>query len=121
MPKYKPIVCLDFDGVIHSYTSGWEGATVISDPPVTHMYEALAAIHDEYYTILCSSRCSIYGGKEAIQRWLDKYDLSQFIDEIVANKPAAMVYIDDRGITFDGDATTLYSKIKKFHPYLEEK
>ena len=30
----KPIICLDFDGVIHSYTSGWKGAAVIPDPPV---------------------------------------------------------------------------------------
>ncbi len=30
----KPILCLDFDGVIHSYTSGWKGADVIPDPPV---------------------------------------------------------------------------------------
>ena len=30
----KPILCLDFDGVIHSYSSGWKGAAVIPDPPV---------------------------------------------------------------------------------------
>lgn len=30
----KPILCLDFDGVIHSYSSGWKGADVIPDPPV---------------------------------------------------------------------------------------
>lgn len=30
----KPILCLDFDGVIHSYASGWKGANVIHDPPV---------------------------------------------------------------------------------------
>ena len=27
----KPILCLDFDGVIHRYDSGWKGADVIPD------------------------------------------------------------------------------------------
>lgn len=31
---YIPTVSFDFDGVIHSYRSGWKGAAVIPDPPV---------------------------------------------------------------------------------------
>jgi hypothetical protein len=27
----KPILCLDFDGTIHSYISGWQGADVIPE------------------------------------------------------------------------------------------
>jgi len=39
----KPILVLDFDGVLHSYTSGWQGATVIADPPTRGMVEFLRA------------------------------------------------------------------------------
>jgi len=35
----KPILLIDFDGVIHSYTSGWQGAGVISDPPVEGAFD----------------------------------------------------------------------------------
>ena len=41
-------VILDFDGVIHSYASGWQGTTVIHDPPVDGMREAIAEIRKEY-------------------------------------------------------------------------
>lgn len=119
MSDFKPTVCLDFDGVIHSYTSGWVGYTEIVDSPVDGIYEALAAIHDEYRIVICSSRAQTSDGMNSIKDWLSKYNLDQFIDEITAVKPAAFVYVDDRGLTFDGNATTLYNNIKNFHSYLE--
>ena len=42
-------VVFDFDGVIHSYTSGWLGETTIPDPPVPGIREALKEIHDAGY------------------------------------------------------------------------
>ena len=41
---YKPTVVFDFDGVIHSYTSGWKGTAEIPDPPVPGIGEAITKL-----------------------------------------------------------------------------
>ena len=41
MKASNPIICVDFDGVIHSYKSGWRGVAVIPDPPVPGAIEWL--------------------------------------------------------------------------------
>jgi predicted phosphatase len=46
---------------------------------------------------------------------LEKYGIE--VDDIQATKPAAIVYIDDRVICFDGDADSLLEKIKSFKPW----
>ena len=42
--RLRRTVCLDFDGVLHSYRSGWCGADVIPDPPIHGTREAVARL-----------------------------------------------------------------------------
>ena len=37
-------VVFDFDGVVHGYTSGWQGEDTIPDPPVPGIKEAIEEI-----------------------------------------------------------------------------
>lgn len=114
----KKTVVFDFDGVIHSYTSGWKGATVIPDPPVEGMKDALKEIHDAgYEVVIVSTRCAGEEGAAAIQQWLDEYKMSEFVDRVCKEKPPAIVYIDDRAICFDGHPENLLRRIGMFRPW----
>lgn len=114
----KQTVIFDFDGVIHSYTSSWQGTTIIPDPPVPGIKEAINEIRKHYRVVIVSSRCYKHGGIAAITAWLNKYDI--VVDEITDEKPPAVVIIDDRAITFDGHPENLLAKIQKFKPWHKE-
>lgn len=68
--NYKPILCLDFDGVIHSYTSGWQGPTHIPDKPVPGAIEALIKYLKYFNVQIYSSRSRYFGGRRAMKKWL---------------------------------------------------
>lgn len=69
----KPILCLDFDGVLHSYNSGWKGATVIPDPPVPGALEFVVGALDRFTVAILSSRSHQWFGRYAMKRWLRKH------------------------------------------------
>ena len=111
-------VVFDFDGVIHSYTSGWLGETTIPDPPVPGIREALKEIHSAgYEVVVVSTRCATAKGKGAIEAWLYNNGLREYIDKVCKEKPPAIAYIDDRAICFDGHPGTLLRKIQNFQPW----
>jgi len=109
-------VVFDFDGVIHSYTSGWQGVDVCNDPPVGGIRLAIEQIKSLHYrVVVVSTRCSDPTGKKAVEDYLFKHGIR--VDEVVAHKPPAIVYIDDRAICFDGKPETLLEKIQTFKPW----
>lgn len=52
----KPILCLDFDGVVHSYASGWKGPMEIPDPPIPGAIEAIREYTETFRVCIHSSR-----------------------------------------------------------------
>ena len=114
-------VVFDFDGVIHSYSSGWQGADAANDPPVEGIAEALKQIHQAGYKIvIVSTRCATPEGGACVNDYLLKYDMLKYVDAICKEKPPAIVYIDDRAICFDGDAKSLLSQIQSFKPWYQQ-
>ena len=112
----KPILCLDFDGVCHSYTSGWEGADVIPDPPVDGLFDFLFEAQKHFEIHIFSTRSLQDGGVEAMRQWFDEW-LWKWYDEhckgevigpallplhFPVEKPPALVTLDDRTLTFAG-------------------
>lgn len=65
----KPILCLDFDGVCHSYTSGWKGATVIPDKRVDGLFEFIIDASKHFIVSVFSSRSGQGGGIRAMRQW----------------------------------------------------
>lgn len=112
----RPTVVFDFDGVINSYKSGWCGVDNMPDPPVPGIREAITHTRAAGYTVVViSTRCSTPQGLEAVKVWLDENRIT--VDDVRADKPPAVCYIDDRAICFDGDAGSLIEKIVNFRPW----
>lgn len=117
----KRTVVFDFDGVIHSYASGWKGETCIPDPPVPGIDRALREIKkDGYEVVIVSTRCSTQAGVDAINLWLFRNGIAQYVDRVCKEKPPAIVYIDDRAICFDGKPETLLEKVQNFKPWYQK-
>lgn len=68
--KTLPILCVDFDGVIHSYKSGWKGPRCIPDPPVDGAFEFLVSAVEHFQVCIYSSRSRYLFGRWAIKRWI---------------------------------------------------
>ena len=112
-------VVFDFDGVIHSYTSGWKGETVISDPPVVGIENVLKELDRKGYEIvIVSTRCSSYNGMKAVSEYLNRHGLNKYIKGLSADKPPAICYVDDRALKFDpAELDSLVEQIENFKPW----
>jgi len=133
----KPILCLDFDGVCHSYTSGWKGAEVIPDPVVPGLFDFLETAKEHFEIIIFSSRSHQPDGIRAMRAWFaeqftiwmfkkrpelkEKFEAFICSDYLLfpEHKPAAFITIDDRAFAFNGKWPDV-KMLKSFQPWYKQ-
>lgn len=118
----KPILCLDFDGVIHQYTTPWTSSTVISDDIVDGFIEWANDAKEYFKLVIYSSRSKDATAIEAMKNWIvTQYKKSNFqIPDFIfaSEKPPAFLTIDDRAIQFNGEWNNLCPKeLLNFKPW----
>jgi hypothetical protein len=145
-PPFRPIICIDFDGVIHSYERGWQGGTIYGTVVPEFWAWATAAHAAGLDLVVYSSRSKDPRSLEAMTEWLilqwldgredHTYarvnggtslwfssapdDAPDFVLRFVHEKPAAWLTIDDRAVVFNGrwDAPELRpDNIRDFRPW----
>jgi len=102
----KKTIAIDFDGVIHKYSKGWQDGEIY-DEPVEGALEAIIELLEKGYKV------SIFTTREytaVVKNWImDKMDKCKELEgkrfdidnfEVTNKKPIAIAYIDDRGIRF---------------------
>ncbi|HUU87889.1 MAG TPA: hypothetical protein VMX17_09060 [Candidatus Glassbacteria bacterium] len=112
-------VAIDFDGVIHSYKSGWLGFDVLVDPPVDGAIKFLKTVLEHFRVSIMSTRAAEPEGIEAIKNYLKKYGMTdEEVDKInvTSIKIHAKIYIDDRGYQFNGTFPTV-EYLRSFLPW----
>lgn len=108
-------IAVDFDGVLNSYTSGWQGTSVLPDPPVEGAIEWLHTMIQKFDVVIMSTRNWQRGGRKAMRAWLKKHAGTIWwesaglrgLEEIKfpRKKPPALIYLDDRAVRFEGPGT----------------
>lgn len=105
-------VAIDFDGVLNTY-DGWAGKDELFEPRKGAWY-FLSKLDEKYEVIIFTNR-----KPSMVWDWLIKYRLAQYVSKVTNNKPRAFVYVDDRGLKFEGDYEDTLEKIDVFTTHWE--
>ena len=122
--RKKKRILIDFDGVIHSYTTPYRHAWYIPDPPVAGCFNWLRIFivrYPAWEVCVYSSRSRHIFAIWCMRKWflshgMPKDALGKL--KFPKHKPAAYVTLDDRCICFDGAWDEgLKTKIIRFTSY----
>jgi len=90
-------IAIDFDGVIHAYSRGFQGLDNAYDPPTPKTHMALDILKNRGYRLIIVSSRPV----PTIKEWLEKYGMSHYFDDVSNTKHPARYYIDDHAVRFE--------------------
>lgn len=109
----KKSIILDFDGVLHSYTTKFRFPWIIPDPPVPGAMKFLQEMVAHFTVRIYSTRSFNSRGLAAMKKWIKEKGIEECGEEFKEafkklkfpekGKPTGHLYIDDRGFHFEGD------------------
>lgn len=109
----KKNLAIDFDGVIHDSFKGWGDGTCYGEP-LPGAIEAIEKLSKSFNIIIFTAKARTdrplvndRTGVELVLDWLNRYNISQYVSDITAEKPRADLYIDDNGYRFQNWDDTL--------------
>jgi hypothetical protein len=109
----RPIVCVDLNGVLDTYT-GWRGPEHW-DAPRPGAAEFLRALNDRGFRVVIHTT----RWRDDAERWLREHALRDLVAEVTDRKLAAHVFVDDRAVTFRGDFDATLREIAEFRAHWE--
>lgn len=95
IPRAQRTLAIDFDGVIHKYSKGWQDGSCY-DEPVDGVGCALHELQRAGFRLVCLTTRDKY----AVEDWLQDQDLAHYFAEVTDKKIGAVAYIDDRAVRF---------------------
>jgi FMN phosphatase YigB (HAD superfamily) len=116
--KFKEkTIAVDFDGVIHKYSKGFQGLDNAYDPPMPGVFSGLDELKSMGFRLIIVSSRPV----EPIKQWLKKHNMEHYFDDVTNIKHPARYYIDDHAVRFEKDDPNSWENIVKFIKYKEEK
>lgn len=143
MRRFRKVVAIDFDGVIHRHAVPWTAPHEINDGPVPGVFAFIEQVLGEFDVAVFSARAADARAREAIVEWLleqwppllrwqrfadgdamvlaaqryasvDDRNIVNARITVTARKPHAFLYIDDRGWRFEGSNFPTLDELRAF-------
>lgn len=115
----KKIICIDFDGTLSTYASGWCGTMNIPDLPIEGALDFINEAVKHFDVQIYSTRNGLVGGILGMKTWLSKWEFPVNQLKFPLDKPPLHMIIDDRSYCFTGSYPTM-EEIEKFKPWNKE-